>query len=75
MARPDTLVVDGHGFNWQRLCELRREQLEAWRAVQAQQLALFEMQEDWRPKRERTASGRYEEPSLLSLIEPNTSDE
>jgi hypothetical protein len=31
--KPDTLIVDGHGFNWQRLCELRRQQLEAWKAA------------------------------------------
>jgi hypothetical protein len=36
MPRPDTLIVDGHGFNWQRLCELRKRQLEARRASQAQ---------------------------------------
>jgi hypothetical protein len=24
MAKPDTLIVDGHAFSWQRLCELRR---------------------------------------------------
>jgi hypothetical protein len=26
---PDTLIVDGHAFSWQRLCELRQQQLEA----------------------------------------------
>jgi hypothetical protein len=34
MPKPETLVVDGHGFNWQRLCEIRRRQLEAWRVAQ-----------------------------------------
>jgi hypothetical protein len=68
MSRPETLVVDGHGFNWQRLCELRRQQLEAWRASEARQLALFAMQEDWRPKAERTANGRYEQPTMLELM-------
>jgi hypothetical protein len=29
MAKPDILIVDGHAFNWQRLCELRRQQIAA----------------------------------------------
>ena len=69
MAKPETIVVDGHGFNWQRLCELRRQQLEAWRAEQGRQLTLFELREDFRPSAERTASGRYEQPTMLSLID------
>ena len=35
MAKPDTLIVDGRAFSWQRLCELRREQLEAWKKAEA----------------------------------------
>ena len=68
MSKPETLVVDGHGFNWQRICELRRQQLEAWRAERARQLTLFEMHEDRRPKAERTANGRYEQPTMLALM-------
>jgi hypothetical protein len=33
--KPDTILVDGHAYSWQRLTELRRAQLEAWRAAQA----------------------------------------
>ena len=68
MVKPDTLVVDGHGFSWQRLCELRRQQLEAWRAAQERQLALFELKEDCRPAAERSAVGRYTEPTLLDRM-------
>ena len=68
VAKPDTLVVDGHGFSWQRLCELRRQQLEAWRAAEQRQLALFELKEDCRPLAERTAAGRYAEPTLLDQM-------
>ena len=68
MSKPDTLIVDGHGFNWQRLCELRKQQLEARRASQAQQLTLFEMREDCRPEIERTSAGRYEAPTMLELM-------
>jgi hypothetical protein len=65
MTKPDILIVDGHAFSWQRLCELRREQLEAWKKSEARQPALFELKTDCRPRSERTAAGRYQEPSLL----------
>ncbi len=68
MARPDILIVDGHAFSWHRLVELRRQQLEAWQAEQARRLALFELKDDCRPEADRTAAGRYLEPTLLSLI-------
>jgi hypothetical protein len=69
MAKPDILIIDGHAFSWQRLCELRRQQLEVWRAAQATQPALFELRDDCRPAAERTARGRYEEPTLLALLQ------
>lgn len=65
MARPDILIVDGHAFSWRRLCDLRRRQLEAWKESGAQQPALFPLRTDCRPRAARTASGRYQEPSLL----------
>jgi hypothetical protein len=68
MAKPDILIVDGHAFSWQRLVELRRTQLEAWRAEQARQFTLFELKDDCRPEAERTAAGRYREQTLLGLI-------
>jgi len=68
VTKPDILVVDGHAFSWQRLVELRRAQLEAWHAEQARQLTLFELKEDCRPEAERTAAGRYREPTLLGLL-------
>jgi len=51
-------------FGSQRLIELRRQQLEAWRADQCRQLALFELKNDRRPEAERTAAGRYREPTF-----------
>jgi hypothetical protein len=39
MAKPDILMVDGHANSWQRLCQLRREQLEAWKAARGEQQA------------------------------------
>jgi hypothetical protein len=72
VAKPDTLIIDGRAYSWQALCELRRQQLEAWRAAQPRQLALFELKNDTRPVAERTASGRYEQPSLLGYIRERT---
>jgi hypothetical protein len=68
VAKPDILIVDGHAFSWRRLIELRRQQLEAWRAEQARQLALFELKDDSRPMASRTAAGRYREPTLFAEI-------
>jgi hypothetical protein len=65
----DTLIVEGRAYSWKRLCELRRAQLEARIAAQGRQPALFDLHEDCRPASQRTAAGRYGEPSLLSLIE------
>ena len=37
MARPDTIVIEGRAWSWRVIPELRKAQLEAWRAAQAQQ--------------------------------------
>lgn len=50
------------------LCELRKQQLDAWRDSQARQLALFELKDDRRPAAERTGQGRYESPTMLDLM-------
>lgn len=68
MPKPDTIIVNGHAFSWQQLCELRRQQLEAWKASQGEQPALFELRDDCRPEAERTAAGRYLEPTIFALL-------
>jgi hypothetical protein len=68
MSKPDTIIIDGHVLSWQRLIDLRRRQLEAWKADQRRQLALFELRDDRRPAAERTAAGRYSEPTLFGLM-------
>lgn len=68
MSKPDTIIIDGQALSWQRLTELRRRQLEAWKADQCRQLALFELKDDRRPAAERTAAGRYSEPTLFGLM-------
>lgn len=71
MARPDTLILGGHTYSWQAVCELRRQQLAAWHAARPKQLALFELKDDRRPAAARTAAGRYAEPSLFDGIAEN----
>jgi hypothetical protein len=61
-------MVDGHAYSWERLCELRRRQLEARQPAQPRQLALFDLKEDCRPAAERTAAGRYQEPTLFARM-------
>jgi len=69
VAKPDTIIVDGHAYSWQRLCELRRQQLEAWRLSQPEQPALFTLKADCRPATERMAAGRYSELTLFNVLE------
>jgi hypothetical protein len=66
--KPDIILIDGHAFSWRRICELRSQQLEAWRRSRPQQPVLFEMKEDWKPESQCSASGRYCEPSLLEWL-------
>jgi hypothetical protein len=68
VAKPDTIIIGGHAYRWQELCELRRQQLEAWRAEQCRQLTLFDLKDDRRPEAERAAASRYREPTLLNLM-------
>jgi hypothetical protein len=68
MARPDTIIIDGRAYSWRALMEQRRAQLEAWRKAQSAQPALFPLIEDCRPRCERTAAGRYQEPTLLAFL-------
>ena len=68
MAAPDTIIVDGHAFSWWRLCAMRRQQVEAWRADARRQPALFDLRHDCRPRAERTAAGRYRESGLLDRL-------
>lgn len=68
MSHPDTIVIDGRAYSWRALCERRRQQLDAWKAAHPQQPALFELKDDSRPAAERSAAGRYSEPTLLALL-------
>jgi hypothetical protein len=67
MPAPKFIDIDGKRFVWRELLQRRREQLAA--AARVEQPALFELKEDCRPIPERTAAGRYGEPSLFAFIE------
>lgn len=56
------LVLDNKRYLWRDILKLRREQRKAARQAQP---VLFELKDDERPKSQRTASSRYEEPSLF----------
>ena len=61
---PRFIDIDGKRYLWRDLVKLRQEQREA--AQRGEQPALFELREDCRPPTERTAAGRYLEPSLFA---------
>ena len=59
MSRPDKIVIDGRAYRWRDIVELRRQQLEAWKAARPEQPALFALKVDSRPAAERSAERRY----------------
>ena len=58
------IEIGGKRYLWRDILQLRRDQRKALR--QWQQTTLFELKTDFRPAAERTAEGRYREPSLFS---------
>ena len=66
MAKPDIILIGGHAYRWQEICDFRRQQLEARKAAQFRQLALFDLKEDCRPAAKRTVAGRFVEPTLFA---------
>lgn len=67
MSAPRFIEIDGKRHLWRDLVRLRQEQRRA--AAKAQQPPLFELRDDSRPATDRTAAGRYREPSLFSLVD------
>lgn len=67
MAAPKFIEIDGKRIAWREVLQRRREQLQAM--AKAETPALFELKEDHRPIAERTAAGRYREPSLFTLLD------
>jgi hypothetical protein len=56
------LEIDGKRYVWKDILQRRREQLKQSRQPQP---TLFDLKEDARPPTERTAAGRYLEPTLF----------
>jgi hypothetical protein len=71
MSKYRFVEIEGKRFLWRDLVKLRREQRQA--SANAPQPVLFPLIDDWRPPAERTAAGRYQEPSLFSI--PNGRDD
>jgi hypothetical protein len=63
MAMP-FIVIDGKRYAWKEILKLRREQ---WKAARQRQLTLFELKDDSRPASQRTAEGRFAEPTLFPV--------
>ncbi len=59
-----TVLIEGKRYSWREILRLRREQRK--KAPQAQP-PLFPLQEDARPQSQKTALGRWEEPTLFPL--------
>lgn len=64
MTRLRFIEIDGKRHLWRDILQLHREQQKAH--ARSQQLTLFVLKEDCRPVAERSAAGRYQEPSLFS---------
>ncbi len=66
MARLKFIEIDGKRHLWRDVLRLRREQKRA--LARTEQPALFDLIEDRRPPADRTAAGRYLEPSLFTRL-------
>jgi hypothetical protein len=62
VSGPRYLVLDGKRYLWSDLLRLRKEQRKA---AKKEQPTLFPIAEDCRPPTQKTASGRYREPTLF----------
>jgi hypothetical protein len=63
-----TVEIDGKRYHWRDILKLRREQQKAERQPQP---TLFDLRVDERPSTQRTASERYENPTLFEKIGRN----
>jgi hypothetical protein len=57
------IVIAGVRYEWKTIRQMRRDQINE--ARRNNQLQLFELKHDARPKSERTCAGRYLEPTLF----------
>ncbi|MGD0192887.1 MAG: hypothetical protein ABSD74_19290 [Rhizomicrobium sp.] len=64
MSGSNFILVNGQHLLWADLVKERRRQQAA--RAKAKQPTLFELVDDTRPTAERTAAGRYLEPTLFA---------
>jgi len=55
------IIIDGKSYAWRDILALRREQRQPALPLPT----LFELREDARPSSQRSAAGRYLEPTLF----------
>jgi hypothetical protein len=67
MPLPKFITIDGKRHRWRDLVARRREEIAP--VAKREEATLFELKEDRRPITERTAAGRYLEPSLFTLLD------
>ena len=67
IMNPRFIIIDGKAYIWRELVKLRREQLQE--IAKAEQMPLLELRDDCRPETDSTASRRYIEPSLFTLLD------
>jgi hypothetical protein len=63
MSLPKFVVINGQRIAWREILKLRREQ----RQERPQQPTLFPLRQDARPETQRTAAGRFENPTLFKV--------
>ena len=63
MSGPKFVEIDGQRYLWRDILQMRRQQRQEY--AKAQQPPLFKLRDDRRPEQQRTATGRYLEPSLF----------
>ena len=66
MSAPRFVELDGRRYLWRDVLEARRAQRAAARATA--QPVLFTLRDDRRPATQRTAAGRYHEPTLFETL-------
>jgi hypothetical protein len=64
MAKSSYIIIEGKRYLWRDILKLRREQKLA--EAKAKQPTLFALIEDARPASQRSAAGRYLEPTLFN---------
>jgi hypothetical protein len=61
---PAFIMIDGKRYLWRDILKLRREQRKS---AKKRQMTLFELEDDSRPASQRTAEGRFTEPTLFRV--------